>query len=406
MYFMYLATLVVSGFYFVKRPVDVFTFAYISSAIYFIPGLIPAFDVEPGSHAIYSCVLIFLVLAAFVHQSVRKPGKGCLPVDEPRMQLFYRSALVLYVPAAMVWLLELAGSPIESKSDADGGLIHYAAAVSLGYVFIGALALGRWTVVGVCLVNYGLIVISGDRTQLLIAIIAALMFHATVRRWSILDLAVSVRPPILLAGFVALAIGIFGKDVYGAYFDTFAGDDFIAALERRATDTIRDPSGRFEPYHVQKILNYAVRYDDRVSPDYLFLLPMQVLPMSGEVGGDVHAQSRIIKRMYFPEWREDAGVSSNFFAEGFLLFGYVGALLFAFIYALGVFMLARLVVGRNPVLRVAGCFGAAFWVFYIHRSSVFQIIGHEKRVFYSAVAIAVIMSLVKIFVSVGRKGRR
>jgi len=406
MYFIYLLAIVLAAIYFARRSVDVFTFAFLSSAIYFSPALLPTYRIEDGAYYIYLCVLALLVSMAHIQRQVfgNSPLVG-KAVDAAEARYFLRGALVIYVPVALYWAADFVGTTVRSKVDVSGGVLHYAAVVLLGYVFASALVLRRWWLALVGALHYLLLVISGDRTQLVISIVAVLILYSSFQTYTLARLVRRIRLAFVSLAIAAVSVGIFGKDIYGAYFDSLAGESFVDALGSRLNATISNPSERFEPYHVQKVLNFAIGYDDRIDSSYLDSLPVQLMPMAGEIGGDVHVQSEIVKSLYFSTWSEDAGVSSNFFAEGFLLFGYVGAVVFSAIYVFGVSVFSWLMTRGRVGHRVLASFGSAFWVFYIHRSSLFQIVGHEKRIFYSGVAVLVAAFLVRELIKLGHKNR-
>ncbi|RYF45229.1 MAG: hypothetical protein EOO38_16400 [Cytophagaceae bacterium] len=237
----------------------------------------------------------------------------------------------------------------------------------------------------------------------MIAAIGASLFFASTSEFSLLAYLRERRFSWYVLVSVVLVVGLAGKSLYGAFFDYNRGADFATSLGYRLSEQVTNPTRTFEPYHVQSILHFAVIGGDRLDTSYLNSLPLQLLPFSGSLGGDVHANSNAVKALYFSNWSDQSGVSGNFFAEGYMLFGAVGALAFILIYVVMLFPLARALCSKRLVIRLAGAFAAAFWVFYIHRSSLFQIISHEKRVILSAVLLVLVGAVINSFRSLAKK---
>ena len=384
---------IVAGMFFFRRKFDVLTLAYLSSCVYFLPGAIPAYPMELGDYVVYLAVLLLLILAAATLDR-RRPGAAPSPPDAARMKVYYRGLLLIYVPALVLFVLNHGDATAASKADVDsGGILYYFLCAILGYLFVVSIGLRKRLGIAVVLANYVWFIFTGDRTQFVIAVLALLVFFAAFHPVSIKRALGRIRRYQLLLAMAVLFVGLFGKVAYGAYFDWRGGRDFSQALALRFDDTINSPSQRFEPYHVQSILNMAIEDDDRIASEYLYWIPVQFLPFAGDLGSNVHDQSEAVKQLYFSSWSEKSGVSSNFFAEGFLLWGYAGALLFSALYVGVAFAFALLIASGGLITRLWASFGATFWAFYIHRSSLLQIISHEKRIVYSILLVVLVSRL-------------
>lgn len=382
-----------AGLFFFRRRFDVLSLAFLSCCVYFVPGALPAYPMELGGYVVYLSVLLFLMLAAVALDRRRYP-KAAAPLDPARMRVYYRGLLLIYVPALVLFLATSGDVTATSKGDSDsGGILYYFLCAILGYLFVISLGLRKKIGLAVVLANYTWFIFTGDRTQFVVAILALVVFFTAYRPISIKAALGRIKRYQLLLGLAVVFVGLFGKVAYGSYFDWRNGQDFSQSFAERFDDTVSSPSQRFEPYHVQSILNMAIASDDRIPSDYLYWIPVQFLPFAGDLGSNVHDQSEAVKELYFSSWSEKSGVSSNFFAEGFLLWGYGGALLFSLVYAGVALVFAMLIAKGGLVTRLWASFGAAFWAFYIHRSSLLQIISHEKRIIYSILLVVLVSRL-------------
>lgn len=398
-----LAALVISvSAYFAHRRVDIMTVCFASSVIYFWPGLFPTYEVVLGAYAIYAFVLILIFTGALALD--RLPVReACGGFSEKRILALLRGTLVLYLPLLVMALLTFETEAVVNKVEAGGGLIHYSLAVVLGYMSACALLLRRKIWILVAAVNYGWIILLGDRTQFVLAAFASLLLYASY--YPIVPIEQFRKASFRNVAFAVSAafVGLFGKDVYGAFFDYNSGLNFGTALFTRLSHSVDNPSSRFEPYHVQSILNLAIGNSDRVDPSYLLGAPLQLLPLATALGGDVHVQSQYVKNLYFADWSDQAGVSSNFFAEGYLSFGYAGAVFFCGLYVGISFALALILRKHGAAVRLWASFAGAYWAFYLHRSSLFQMIAHEKRVAYSILVIIILAAVVQSFRRLGQR---
>lgn len=389
----YWSLMVVLGAYFFRRRFDIFTLAFLSCCVYFIPAALPIGRVETGAYAIYIAVFVLLSGAAVAFDARATTGRDAAPMDVNRLRVYYRGVLLIYLPTLVAFVALRGDVVATTKGDSGGGLLYYFTCAILGYLFVISLGLRKKFGLTLALASYAWLVFTGDRTQFVIAAFAAAIFFSVTYSLSPRAMVKKAKPYQLLLLVAVLFVGLFGKNLYGAYYDSQAGRDFWISLNERFRDMAESPARRFEPYHVQSILELAVEGDDRIDSGYLWWVPVQFLPFAGDLGSNVHDQSETVKQLYFSNWSDKSGVSSNFFAEGFLLWGYAGAALFAVIYALFLFLFATAMRRRSLVARLWLSYGAVFWAFYLHRSSLLQIISHEKRIVYSMILVVVVSKL-------------
>lgn len=387
----YWITLLTLGVYFFRRRFDIFTLAFLSCGVYFIPAAVPIQSLPLGAYAIYLAVLVLVAAAAAIFDN-QDAKRKVAALDLERMKVYYRGVLLICLPT-LIAFVATRGDVVPTTKGEGGGLLYYFFSAILGYLFVLSLGLRKKIGLAISLGSYAWFVFTGDRTQFVIAVLAAAIFFFVTYSLSPRTMLRRARPYQLLLVAALVFVGLFGKNVYGAYYDSQAGGDFWTSFNDRFRDMAESPSSRFEPYHVQSILDMAIESDDRIDSDYLWWAPVQLLPFAGDLGSDVHDQSEAVKELYFSNWSDKSGVSSNFFAEGYLLWGYAGALLFAALYALLLFLFAVAMRRGSLVARLWLCYGAVFWAFYLHRSSLLQIISHEKRIIYSMLLVLVVSKM-------------
>lgn len=385
---------------FIKRPVDVFSMAYVSCLIYFFPAAFPVYDASISEYLIYIAALCSVAASAYLYDGLFSSENDRVP-DRRYIRSYLRSAASIVIPLLFFNLLA-APFQVTNKFGGEGGLAHYALAAFTGFLLLCSVHLRSKAWIAICALVYTWMVLRGDRTQVVIAAIAASLFFSSFTDFSLVKYLRSRRLIWYILVSVVGLVGLVGKSLYGAFFDYNGGQEFAKSLVARVGDQINNPAKSFEPYHVQSILHFAVSGNDRLDSSYLESLPLQFMPFSGALGGDVHASSNTIKALYFSDWSEQSGVSGNFFAEGYMLFGMTGAIAFVLFYVLALFPLARALRDRRAIVRLMGAFAGAFWVFYIHRSSLFQIISHEKRIIISAIVLVVVGSLINHIRSVAK----
>lgn len=410
MQMLYLTTVLLLFYYFAVRPFDISTLAFLSAFVYFAPGLYSYYSISNITYAIWIFVLLTIFIAAVTLR----------PMSEMEMSHFrsrqefhsnkycsYLTFLSLVFPVC-IFVVYGPSSFFSDKLSVESKypvIIHYSWSVILGYSLICALVKKNLKLILLCIGQYFLIIASGDRTQVVVAILSCLLMYSYSKTIRILDFFLKIK--YVLALLVLVFLGVFGKGFYGfiqlAYVDMDRALDFFNQMEFANINYLL--SG-FEPYHTQYILQMAVDTGLTIPADYLLYIPLQVLPWSGEFGGDVHIQSQMIKQAFFSGWSDESGVASNIWAELYMLSSFFGLLVFLMFFYFGI------VFFHNAIRRWRGlfCFAAPFmavlWVFYIHRNSLLQMIGHEKRYIYLTLFLSALFFLYGLFVPRLRKSGR
>jgi hypothetical protein len=353
------------------RRFDVFTLALMSALVYFFPCFDPRVDFEHVLYGFYSLFFIGVVVAAFVSDVLVRGATS-------RTAAFRfesggggkRGVLLGGVIVSMFLAIRTDGlsSYFQYKvlSTQEGGIYQYAWVTFAAFLWLYSLET-RWSP-GMLVSggSYLFFLLTGDRTHLAIALLSFALFKSVSGRFSLIDLrGLGAKRALLVSA--ALAGVFYGKHVYGAAADAYAGANFVDALVARYDG--KGFSEQLESYHTQLLLDLVVRDDLSIPSDYLLDLPLQILPFYGESTGSTHYHSNILKDLYFSGWLEKAGVSSNIWAEGFTAFGWVGVALFFLVYCSGLHLFRVGLSRLHGIPLYAACVAGAFWAGYILASA-------------------------------------
>lgn len=390
-YWVNLIFFIFCAFYFVFRRFDLFSLSFFSVFLYYFPLL---FFFDFNQH-IYFCVFVvnlMLVVFSFFSSSRFILDKDSFP--QHRLLLIFFISLILF---SFNFVFSSSGS---SKSEASVSIFYYLFLTPLFLTLVSSFVLDKKWLFFLTMGVYVFFLLTGDRTQIIIAAIGVVYIYLNENCSSFFNFI--KRYPILFILFILLffIFGFLGKAIYGAYFDYILGRDFISSFLERVSIFFSSPSSSIESFHTLSIFEFVANNGDYIGWDYLYHIPAQILPVSLNTGVDSHFIPDYVKMKYFSDWSDGAGVSSNFFMEGVLSFGEYGYIIFSFIYVLGVAFFSFFTKFSNFYFKVWGLYGGIFWSFYIHRSSLFQMIAHQKRIFYSLV---IMFFIISIFMTIRRR---
>lgn len=406
-YVFYLLTTVQLGAFLARRP-DLFTVAYFSAAAYFLPAWFPSYPISDGTYIVWSLVLSSIAAAALLADLAKAmahtPAVSWTLSEGSRSDRLFTSVVTFLCLALFGFILlrtGLSGFLLGKSGVIPGGSIgvYYLWVTLLGFLTLLSYIQNSWFVLTLCVIQYLLLFASGDRTHMTMALVASVLYaFISSGRRSLLGYFCSIRPATFSVFAIVLFLGMFGKLIYAAspilYQRGLAG---VFEYANGLSVGLREALYMTEPYHTQSILEYAVGSRVSFDSDYLYKLPLQLLPWSGGLGGDAHVQSQMVKDAFFSDWSDSAGVSSNFWAEGYLLSGYLGVILFCFYYLVVIFLLNIALHRLRGCTLVVTLFMGAYWAFYVQRNSLFQILSHEKRIFYVTILVLLLSLLLSFF---------
>lgn len=232
-------------------------------------------------------------------------------------------------------------------------------------------------------VSLGLLVVYGDRTILsfvVIAIIAKLMFG----RRPIMVLS-SLRK--LLVVFLAIAVVFFAKDFYAGYAEGQSWSSLAFAMDPYAVML------KLEFWHNYSLLNSIVSRNLDYSYSNFAVEPFAFLPGSSFLGIDPHQFSKLVKREFYGDWTEDAGVGGTYFGQFFALGGWFGVVIAVGVLTASLRLLDQGLRSRGAMPVITSLAVMPLFVFYLHRNSVAQIASFSGRYLFIAVLIYLISSV-------------
>lgn len=388
------------GVYLLSRRIDLVTVAYLSAIVYFMPAFLVSYEMPTMQYVVYATFFLGLVLCA-VATSVRffsiPPSNEFECSYEDLLGARFFGLVSLLSVGTQIAVFGISDFFAYKTEQLRNPLIGYLWSTALAYAFLLALKVKSRFLVSLGGVQYFLLFMSGDRTHVAIAAVSSVIFFLSRDRRCVLRFALDNKGTLLLAMPALFLFAVYGKDVYGSVYVSFAGGGSFweVFIDRLAAQN--DAVSNSEPYFIQSMLTRVIEAGTSIPPDYLAYIPVQFLPWSGELGGDVHVQSRMFKELFFSDWSDEAGVSSNILAEAYSVAGLVGVIVFCSFYSFVLLLFQYLLARTVGVWRICFSIMAAYWTFYIHRNSILQMIGHEKRIFYFAVLSVFLIWLVSTF---------
>jgi len=137
-----------------------------------------------------------------------------------------------------------------------------------------------------------------------------------------------------------------------------------------------------EPFTTQAILNEIIKIDFQVDANYLVGNIYQVIPFSNRFLGETMSFNAKFQPYLFSEI--SYGMASNWWAEWYSLYGWIGIFFAVLIYVSGIILLSYYFIKYRfkPIILVLIIIFGSFWCFYIHRNEIGYFINLEKRVLW------------------------
>ena len=394
-YFFYLQlVLCVSYFLFAYRRVDLLTIACFGFVVYLFPLVLPSYFIPEALYLINGMILLLLLIMSILSDSLRSKeasGKDTLLRRQLDNYLFVYTFLKLCLLFSLLLLFLIASQTglaglFEYKTDRQQNTYIYSlyvAVVSIGGVLSYAVKSRKIFVY--FLGNMILLFLTGTRTHIVMLLLAMLIIYFDGRPVRVFRYF--YRPQLVVFMLSIILLGVYGKDIYASLSRVVTEDQsFSETFQERLNygsgrTSFRNAIYATEPYLTQRIFNRIYLDDYRIESDYLLHLPAQLLPVSGVISDKLHFFSNSVKTRFFAT-HVNSGISANFWAEGYSLAGVFGVFAFVLLFLCVLYWLNRLVFSAPYFLRPILVLMGVFFAFYIQRNSLFQIISHEKRMFY------------------------
>jgi hypothetical protein len=360
-----------------RRRVDLFSLAFLSSCIYFLPGflgftLVPTRDfappaatvLDPTTYAVFCCVLasvlgsgILFARLAPLHAAVRLRLPSARQVAIVSLCLGYVGFFAVLTHGRELMNLNKFVL-IQSLDRWHSVLTTFA---TIGAV---AAAINRsWRILGIALPLFGLDLFIGSRTTTAMAVMAVVLVWLSQRERS--RMLLGERRLVLVA--LALAVVFFG---WQQLFLPFKRGDLSDLLQRSIRpETYRVAVLNSEPFTIQAILNEVVRTGYTVDPEHLLEVTAVAVPFYTEFFESPRSFNAYFQPDLFPGVRL-AGMANNFWAEGLAIGGWAVFLGYVALYVVALAAGSFGLRSRSPhILAISATLGA-YLAFYIHRNDL------------------------------------
>jgi hypothetical protein len=235
-----------------------------------------------------------------------------------------------------------------------------------------------WSVLGIGQIL--LLFVGGDRT------IPVMFFAAVVYNYfrGATPLAMPKRARVLMALLpIILPLIVISKSIYTVLPKHGFSIRTAELIGQNFSDwAVKD----FEPSHTMVMFKSIALNGLPYGWSDLFRGLPAILPFSSYMNIDPHIFSEMVKRRFYSSWGPDAGVGANFWAQGYVLFGLAGVLMFAVLVLLSLRYFER-AIGRTSSSAARATFLACGVIvaFYVHRNSLEQILAFLGR--YAAIGL-------------------
>lgn len=382
---LYFFTVAVAAAYYLaaRRRLDLFTAAFASAIVYFLPGLwgyvlIPSREgtrlpaaLVPDVYAVFILVIAGITVAAVLFDR--------LAIEPPKVRLpkagVAGTTLALLACVGFLATLLSSGPDLFSHqkevvlASLDRWHVLWAFSATLGTAV--GFAARRWGAFAICsaLLLFDLYV--GFRSSLAVATIAVFVLWLGSRG----------RRRLISTALAPMAMAVMAASTFFVYkflYRSVKQGDWGLVVDR-----LSDPGfflrtiERSEPFTTQAILQQVFVHDFHASLADLKQVLYQLIVFAPELGANM-SDARPGFRALFPD--AIGGIGSNIWAEMWARGGW--SLLLAFL-VLFVSVLAGgsyLLRCRDSLIRGGVAVAGSFWAFYLHRNSLAYQLNLEKRI--------------------------
>ncbi len=384
-----------------KRHFDIYTLAFFSAIIYFIPGFF-GYVIYPGqikvplevkTYTVFILVLISIFLIALYKDMKRdefnKKGNKEIMVIEGKYTLSILVIISILVTTYGIIVInkDLLGSKMDiaARLGSMFTLLIYSASLAFTISFVDKKK--TQSIISFILLLF--IFLIGFRSPVALSVLAVIMLRfKESKRIRLISYNFMYIILILLFGYFM----IMGKVFYGA----FKTQGLTMAISRLFDkEYIRLGFLSMEPFGIQAILNEIIVRRFYVGFDHLKDIVYQLLVVPSLFGGNTQAFNTIIQTELFPGL--NYGMAYNIWAEAIASGGFGFLLVVIIIYVFVLFILDRFMESNNNVVKATGALIGSYWSFYIHRSSIAVQLTYTRHILYTifiAFFISVIISII------------
>lgn len=391
------------------RRCDLFTLAFVSSCVYFLPGFIGSVPngafrdsrvpLEAETYAVMLTVLTAILAGAWCWDPARsvRGAPERASADPAASWVALAAAL-----ASLVQAIRVGGAALLSASKVEVMAVTSRWFLLLAFAASFALLLSwmqrQWAVC--CLAGLLLLftVFVGFRSNCALALIAAFLVH--LHRQGAQRLFIRNRRSMLWISGIAMFFFAY-KFVY-TMVKLGRFDLVLQSLSDPAfyLDSIIES----EPFATQMILNEVLRSGFQTDWHYIVeSVVAQFTLFSGEFGLQFVGFNELFQPRLFAE--VEYGLAANIWAQMLAAGGWPLFLGFLLAFVVSLRLGSLWLDSTTITTRAALALGGAYWAFYIHRNDLGYELGLLRRVVLVWLMIAVLTQALRYFHSTGRRRR-
>lgn len=368
-----------------RKRVDLFSLAFFSAFIYFLPGLFGFTsyvdgdkiriyrEIAPEVYVILTTVVFFIILSSYVNDKIIK-GLITNIENNNRIFLFLIFGLCLVSFFAMFITMGVSNVLSPDKQDLLEVRNRWYVIFSVATVLLclNAYLNESWLFLVIGFFSNLFLMYIGFRTPLALTLLSLFLLAMTKDRRVLLSY-LSVRN-VLVFGFAGGLLFVY-KKIY-VLVKLGMWDQVVDRLldSRIYLSAIRES----EPFITQDILNRTVETGLTVDLGSLKAVFLNIIVFGDKFQFEIENFSSVVNNVLYAD--VDYGVASNIWAEMYAIGGWPLLIPFILFFNLVIFLLNRCLQSRHLTIRAFVANLGALWVFSLHRNDLAYLLNQQKRV--------------------------
>lgn len=392
-------------FLYKKRETDLFTLAYFSATIYFLPGYL-GYVTYPGKinvsideqvYVVFILVQLSIWSAAFIkdHIPYKSIRKKTLILKEAKYTSHFLA--IIATSLTIYYIIFLNKNLLEPKNVMMPmlGSLFILLRYSAAFAFImGFIEKNRWILIMSGFV-LGFTFLIGFRGPVALTAMAIILIYLKSKgSKSLLRSQFKIIIGILCIAYFM----IMGKVFYGTFKTEGIFNAFSVLFN---LDYISNAFSSIESFGIQTILNEVIVQKFNIGISHLSGLIYQLLVIPSLFIDESYSFNYLFQSHLFPD--VEYGMAYNIWAEALSAGGYIFLVVVILIFIIGIVVLDNLSASKNTIVRSFAALSGIYWTFFIHRYSIAAEMTHQRHIIYILI-LGVLLSLIyTIFIEVVKK---
>jgi hypothetical protein len=367
-----------------NRTFDFFTIAYISSIVYFLPGLF-GYTFLPGwlkselvieTYIVMCLIILSIIITSLIYDNNISTHKY-IKYDFEKSNYIQHIIFLVTIISFIMMMQTMGSSLFLPDKKAILSSINTWSKIWENAVCIGAvLTYNRKKIKSFIfyLIMLAFIMYIGDRTIPAIALISimTILFNNQGKQRLILSQYKLVITSLVFALFFFVY-----KYLY---------INIKLRMWSQVISKLLNPKFYFEtiiysePFSIQTILNEVIKNDFNIGVNHFKGLLYQIIPFGNVFGVNNMTFNSLFQKQLFPD--VTYGMGSNVWAEMWSAGGLILLLIFIIVFNSVIYIGNSYFQKSYGNLRILLGITLSFWTFYIHRSSLEYTINLNKRIFF------------------------